>query len=92
MTELFPSQIDTLKPERRANRRNKVFKGGTLYFNKGYGAIECVVRNMTDGGALLSMGDTIGVPAKFTLAIGGDAERQAEVRWRGPVSVGVMFP
>ena len=77
--------------ERRAEIRRRVLKGGTLRFNRGYGAMECVVRNQTTDGALLVFGDSSGVPSVFDLAIGADAPRRAEVKWRGLVAVGVAL-
>lgn len=77
--------------ERRADIRRRVLKGATLRFNRGYGAMECVVRNQSADGALLVFGDSSGVPSNFDLAIGGDAPRRAEVRWRGLAAVGVSL-
>lgn len=77
--------------ERRAEVRRRVLKGATLRFNKGYGAMECVVRNQSMGGALLVFGDTSGVPGLFDLAIAGEAPRPARVRWRGLAQVGVSL-
>lgn len=77
--------------ERRETRRQKVFKSGTLRFNKGYGALECVVKNQSADGAMLMLGDTAGVPASFDLAIGDNATRPAQLRWRSPTAVGVSL-
>lgn len=77
--------------DRRAARRQRVLKGAALRFNRGYGAMECVVRNQSADGALLAFGDTSGVPARFDIAIAGDAPRLAQVRWRGLALVGVSL-
>lgn len=78
--------------DRRAFVRRRVFKGATLSFNKGYGALECVVRNESDKGALLSFGETSAVPPAFDLTVrGGDTVRHARVRWRTLSVVGVEF-
>ena len=78
-------------PDRRVEIRRRVLKGATLRFNKGYGAMECVVRNQSADGALLAFGDTSGVPGRFDIAIGEDAARPAQVRWRGLALVGVSL-
>jgi hypothetical protein len=79
------------RPERRAVHRRRVFKGAVLTFN-GLGAFEGVVRNQTEQGALLALGDTAGVPASFDLAISLDeATRPAQVRWRSLNAIGVEF-
>jgi len=78
--------------ERRSETRQRVFKGGRLSFNKGYGAMECVVRNLSTGGARLALGETTAVPNSFSLQISdGDEVRLVTVRWRTPAVVGVEF-
>ncbi len=84
-------QTETVRPERRRQARHKVFKGGTITFNNGYGVIECVVRNLSDGGALLSFGETTGVPKIFALRIGGATLVNAEIRWRSATQAGVAL-
>lgn len=78
--------------ERRSETRHRVFKGGRLSFNKGYGALECVVRNLSERGARLALGETTAVPNAFDLEIAGEGmARTAHVRWRSPTAVGVEF-
>ena len=77
--------------EKRSGHRRRMFKGGKLSFNNGYGAMECVVRNISDGGALLSFGDTSAVPSAFNLSVAGEASRPARVRWRRETAIGVEF-
>lgn len=78
--------------ERRTEPRQRVLKGATLSFNKGYGALECLVRNLSPKGALLAFGDTAAVPPAFDLRISGqNGPRPAHVRWRTLTLVGVEF-
>ncbi len=78
--------------ERRKEPRRRVLKGATLSFNRGYGALECVVRNQSEHGARLVFGDASAVPPAFELIVNGDAlRRQASVRWRSANDVGVAF-
>jgi hypothetical protein len=78
--------------ERRAERRRRALKGATLRFNKGFSAIEGVVRNESENGALLGFGDTTGVPSGFELSVNGaERSRSACVRWRSQTLVGVEF-
>jgi hypothetical protein len=78
--------------DRRSEGRRRVLKGARLEFNRGYGAMECVVRNQSDRGARLVLGDTMGVPPRFELAIAGECEaRRARVRWRTGEAVGIVF-
>ena len=78
------------RPERRAVHRRRMLKGGVLTFG-GLGAFEGVVRNLSDKGAMLALGDTSGIPTAFDLAISGDEKRQAQVRWRSMSAIGVEF-
>src|SRR5690606_28225233 len=83
----------TRQGERRAVPRQRMFKGGTLRFNRGYGALECVVRNVSANGARLAFGETSAVPQQFDLRIGTDGQwRAAVVRWRTTRDVGIAFP
>ena len=89
---MFAVLEQTRRDERRSRQRQRVFKGGTLRFNRGYGALECVVRNVSGRGARLAFGETSAVPSHFDLRIGPDGEWQAaEVRWRTTQDVGVAF-
>ena len=78
--------------DRRGSRRNRVLKGALLSFNKGFGAFECVVRDLSDAGARLSFGDASAVPAAFDIRVGGEAAgRPARVRWRSATMIGIAF-
>jgi hypothetical protein len=78
--------------ERRSQSRQRVLKGAIIHFNKGYGALECVVRNLSPDGARLAFGETTAVPPAFELKIAGsDTVRQARVRWRTVDSVGASL-
>ncbi|MBX3570214.1 MAG: PilZ domain-containing protein [Rhizobiaceae bacterium] len=78
--------------DRRTGDRRRVLKGGRLSFNNGFGAFECVVRNLSARGARLSFGDTSAVPNAFDLLITGeDKARSATVRWREMTAIGVAF-
>lgn len=78
--------------ERRKESRRRVFRGATLSFNRGYGALECVVRNQSEHGARLAFGDASAVPSRFELTVNGETRRrQANVRWRSSRDVGVVF-
>lgn len=88
----FGTRPEETGPERRTASRHRSLKGGTLRFNKGFSAAECVVRNMSDTGARLSFGDTAAVPNHFDLKISGDdGFRPATVRWRTMKDMGVAF-
>ena len=77
--------------DRRGEVRHRAFKGASITFNRGYGVIECVVRNLSADGAQLAFGDTLAVPPKFSLRISGESAREAEVCWRSPREIGVRI-
>ncbi len=78
--------------ERRQERRKRVLKGATITFNNGYGALQCVARNMTKDGAMLAFGETTGIPPVFDIKFADQtSERRAHVCWRNPQFVGVVF-
>ena len=78
--------------ERRSDQRHRALKGGTLHFNKGYSSLECVVSNLSATGARIQMGETFGVPSRFTLSISGETTRiEASLRWRNARSIGLSF-
>jgi hypothetical protein len=75
---------------KRAAARHRVLKSGTIEF-KG-GAIDCVVRNLSDTGAALEVASPLGIPQAFNLLISGDRTTyQCEVRWRKENRIGVAF-
>jgi hypothetical protein len=87
-----PEALSEGNAERRSKPRQRVLKGAIIHFNKGYGALECVVRNLSENGARLAFGETTAVPSAFDLKIaGGNTVRVANVRWRTPDSVGVFL-
>jgi len=78
--------------ERRSEMRRRAFKAASLSFNKGFGALECIARNLSGNGVKLVFGDTLAAPARFSLRVSGDADwREAEMRWRGPREAGVRI-
>ena len=80
------------RPERRSARRARTLKGGRIIINGGYSGLGCTVRNITEGGAMLQLGETIGVPTRFELEIEpSQPRRQCTVRWRTETHIGVSF-
>lgn len=79
-------------PERRSLHRRRMLKGAILRFNRGYSALDSVVRNISDSGAQLALGETTGVPAHFQLHISGEeTARRARLVWRSAERIGIAF-
>jgi hypothetical protein len=74
--------------ERRTAPRHRVLKRGMIQFH--HLTVECVVRNLSPGGACLAV-ETI-VPDEFKLFWSGDLlGRASRVVWRSGNKLGVSF-
>jgi PilZ domain len=76
--------------EKRNITRHRVLKAGTIEF--GGGAIDCMVRNMSNTGAALDVTSPIGIPEYFTLVFPADGlHMPCHVVWRKEKRIGVAF-
>lgn len=86
------SHTGTSNDELRIEHRQRVLKGGTIYFNKGYASFQCRIRNLTEKGALLEFGETTGIPKNFDFKISGEPESNpASLVWKNSKQVGISF-
>ncbi len=77
--------------ERRSSPRRKVFKAGTIEFNRA-GGVSCVVRNLSQTGACLEVETPLGIPESFRLMIERDhLIHQCNLVWRSVHRIGVAF-
>ncbi|WP_269583127.1 PilZ domain-containing protein [Roseibium sp. Sym1] len=73
-------------------RRARVFKKGKMVFQHGLRSIPCIVRNISDGGALLEFEQAYMLPKEFDLHIDLEAyEVTCERRWEEGLRCGVQF-
>jgi diguanylate cyclase (GGDEF)-like protein len=78
--------------ERRSDSRGRTLKGGKILFHQGRSAINCAIRNFSDGGACLEVASTVGIPASFELLLDGEIiTRQCTQRWTAGNRIGVSF-
>jgi hypothetical protein len=79
--------------ERRNPPRRKSLKGARILMLDQFGrTLECVVRNVSNEGARLSLRTPKGVPDKFGLVFEADQSvRQCRVVWRRETEIGVAF-
>ena len=77
--------------EQRKSPRQRVLKGGHIVFNGGNSTIDCIVRNLSDGGALLRVASPIGIPASFDLVTSDKASHACKVVRRAAHEIGVEF-
>jgi hypothetical protein len=74
----------------RNHQRQRVLKAGLIAFN-GSG-IDCLIRNISAGGASLQVESQIGIPSSFDLVIGADKfNKSCRVCWRKENRIGVKF-
>src|SRR5947209_14866698 len=77
---------------RRRDRRQRVYKQARIVFNNGYAVFDCVVRNISQGGAMLEMETLLGIPRSFQVLLDHDAKaRPCKVVWRTNKRMGIAF-
>ena len=77
--------------EKRRALRHRTFKGASIVFGVAP-AVGCVIRNMSDTGALLAVESSVGIPDQFTLLIKPELiKRACRVAWRKANRMGVQF-
>jgi len=79
------------KREHRAHPRFKVYKGGKVSFNNETSVIDCVVRNLSEGGARLEFPSHFDCPRFVVLRISGSEAYNCEVRQFANNIMGVKF-
>jgi hypothetical protein len=77
--------------ERRKRIRRRVLKGAQIVFAHRGAAIDCAVRNLSDGGACLRVFSPIGIPDAFELRLDSNTVRCCRVVWRRATQIGVEF-
>lgn len=76
---------------RRITNRRKTLKSAKIVFNKKQSLIDCFVRDLSDTGAKLTVGDLAAVPRTFTLTLHDGTSYECErVRAYGQ-EIGVRF-
>ncbi len=78
--------------ERRQKLRKRTFLKGRILFNKGASSMDCLVRDFSEAGARLELGETNTLPDVFDLFIPQkEATLRASLRWRHDDAIGVAF-
>jgi hypothetical protein len=74
----------------RGTQRQNVIMAGTISF--GGSGIDCLVRNISVGGANLEVESQIGIPSSFDLVINVErSNHHCHVVWRKARRIGVAF-
>lgn len=78
--------------ERRRSRRMRVLKRGKAMLHDNLVVFDCLIRDLSEGGARIAMDRAAMLPAGFRLAILGAGEaREVRVVWRRADEAGVEF-
>ena len=77
--------------DRRRFPRAHVLRRAKIVFRRGNSAIDCVVLDLSAGGARIRIGTWLGMPDRFELRIENGPARTAAVRFRGVDLAGLEF-
>lgn len=80
-----------MSEDERNAQRHRTLKGGKIVFNDGRSTFDCVVRNLSETGAKLTVNSALGVPQRFVLAMGDGRRFDCEVAWHTETEIGVRF-
>jgi hypothetical protein len=78
------------RDQRLQPRRNTMIVA-TIVFENGRTRLDCVIRNLSEGGAKLEFATVRGIPASFDLLVPGHRPHHCRVAWRALKELGVQF-
>lgn len=76
---------------RRSHPRIRTLKGGLIIYNNANCVADCLILNMSDGGAALQATDAIDLPVHVTLKEKQGKSYKCEVCWQHGKKLGVRF-
>jgi hypothetical protein len=79
------------KLQQRKHQRAKAFLGAKIIFNESHSSFDCIVKEMSAGGAMIKIENVLAVPENFDLALSDGRNFQCQVRWRRINAIGVEF-
>jgi hypothetical protein len=84
--------MDQAMDDRRRSKRLKSFLQGLVYIDKRRGAMNCVIRDLSDMGARMILSETVAIPDIVSLHIPQkDETYRARVKWRHGDEIGLAF-
>jgi hypothetical protein len=63
----------------------------TIVFDGGNGRMDCLIRNLSEGGAKVEVASARNVPATFDLMVPGHRTQHCRVAWRALRELGIQF-
>jgi hypothetical protein len=82
--------LDIRLEKRLSPRRNTMIRA-TIAFDGGRMRVDCIIRNLSDGGAKLEVASVAAVPASFDLLVPRHRPQHCRVMWRALRELGVRF-
>ena len=80
-----------LRLEKRLAPRRNTFIAALLVYNGGRSRTDCIIRNLSDGGAKLEVASVGGIPQTFDLIAPDHRPHSCRVAWRALKELGVQF-
>jgi PAS domain-containing protein len=78
--------------EKKSTSRGRAFLAGRVISNYGQSSIDCIVRRMSDVGAIIEVENVLGIPEHLHLLIPGEGPPQPCKRaWQSDKQVGLVF-
>lgn len=62
-----------------------------IVFRNGYSVIDCIVLDLSEGGARLKLSNLLAIPSRFELRIENSTPQIARITYREPQVAGVAF-
>ena len=83
--------MTAFSPEGRVAIRKRTLLGAKIIFNDGHSVFDCLIRNLSDTGAMIQIENPLAAPNAFKLQLSDDRLLACAVRWRKINSMGVEF-
>ncbi|MGF9563201.1 PilZ domain-containing protein [Neorhizobium sp. JUb45] len=81
-----------IKPvQERKFPRSRAFLGAKILFNDGHSSYDCIIKELSEGGAQIKVENALAVPQQFNLLFSDGRNFDCEVRWRRINAIGVEF-
>jgi hypothetical protein len=77
--------------DRRQTFRAHVLRRARVVFRRGHSALDCIVLDLSPGGARLKVAEWLGLPDSFELRIENGPVHEVRVRHRSMEMTGVEF-
>ncbi len=85
------AELNSDGSERRVAPRTRIFKRAQILFNNRYSTVDCIVRNISATGALLTIDTAVPLPRQFEFRIGEEDLRPAKLVYRRELFAGIHF-